>query len=71
MSTKKGVQISPIPAFGGPLQIFWPSIIEARANFPNVLAKILWSFYRFRCGVDTNIIFFTSHRVFTSYRIVL
>jgi hypothetical protein len=38
--------ISPIPAFGGhPLQIAWLSITEeARANLPNVLEKILWSF---------------------------
>jgi hypothetical protein len=38
MSTKKGVQISPIPAFGGhPLQIYWPSITETLANPLNVL----------------------------------
>jgi hypothetical protein len=37
--------ISPIPAFEGHLlQIFWRSIIEAQANFPSVLAKILWSY---------------------------
>jgi hypothetical protein len=37
--------ISPIPAFEGHLlQIFWRSIIEARANLANALAKILWSY---------------------------
>ena len=44
MSIKKGPNftISLIPAFGGhPLQIFGPSITEARGNLPNVLAKML------------------------------
>jgi hypothetical protein len=48
MSTKKegpNFTISPIPAFGGhPLQIFWRSITEARANLHNVSANILWLF---------------------------
>ena len=40
-----GNEVAPIPALGGhPLQICWPSITEARANFPNVLANILWPF---------------------------
>jgi hypothetical protein len=46
--------ISLIPAFGShPLQIFWPSITEARANLPNVLAKILWSFLPPPPSLDT------------------
>ena len=27
------------------MQIFLPSITEVQANFPNVLSKILWSFF--------------------------